>query len=93
VLFQGNRRLKNQGDLEDCVEPVEVNEKFTGLYQINYEKMCDLDDCKSMAKELHVAGEERLGTDEETFNRIFSVQDFYTLRCVYDQYVKVRQWM
>jgi len=88
---QANRRLKGQEDLDECVEPIEVNGKFTGLYQINYEKLCDLDSCKMMAKELHVAGEERLGTDEETFNRIFSVQDFYTLRVVYDQYVKLSQ--
>ena len=78
------------------MEPIEVEGNFTGLYQINYEKMCDVDKCKRMAKELHVAGEEKLGTDEETFNRIFATQDFYTLRLVYDQYVKVgrsRHWI
>lgn len=42
-----------------------------------------------MLQELHEAGEERWGTDEETFNRIFSVNDFYTLNRVWTEYVKV----
>jgi annexin A7/11 len=88
---QGNRRIKEREDLEQSVDPIEVNGKFIGMFQVNYEKMCDLERCKRMAKELHVAGEERLGTDEETFSRIFATQDFYTLRVVYDQYVKLSQ--
>ena len=42
-----------------------------------------------MAQELLAAGEEKWGTDEETFNRIFATQDFYSLRMVWDEYVKV----
>ena len=88
--MQGNRKLKDQADLEESVEPItEPSGNFIGLFNINYDKLVDLERCKSMAKELHVAGEEKLGTDEETFNRIFSTQDYYTLRVIYDQYVKV----
>ena len=41
-------------------------------------------------KELLEAGEEKWGTDEEVFNRIFSINDFYTLNRVWTEYVKVR---
>ena len=41
-------------------------------------------------KELLDAGEEKWGTDEEVFNRIFSINDFYTLNRVWTEYVKVR---
>ena len=42
-----------------------------------------------MAEELFNCGEEKWGTDEETFVRIFSTQDYYTMRMVWDEYVKV----
>ena len=42
-----------------------------------------------MAEELAAAGIDKWGTDEETFIRIFSSRDYYTLRNVWDQYVKV----
>ena len=35
------------------------------------------------------SGEERWGTDEETFNRVFSIRDMYSLRQIYNEYVKV----
>ena len=44
-------------------------------------------------KELLEAGEEKWGTDEEVFNRIFSINDFYTLNRVWTEYVKVRKNM
>ena len=44
----------------------------------------------SPIQELFDAGEEKWGTDEEVFNRIFSINDFYTLNRVYTEYVKVK---
>lgn len=43
-----------------------------------------------VVQELYEAGEDKWGTDEEVFNRIFSVSDFYTLNRVWTEYVKVR---
>ena len=61
----------------------------SSFYQVNYEKLCNRNKCHRMAQELLAAGEEKWGTDEETFNRIFATQDFYSLRMVWDEYVKV----
>jgi hypothetical protein len=36
-----------------------------------------------------ILGEDRWGTDEETFVRIFSTRDYYQLREIWNQYVKV----
>ena len=168
-LVQGNRRQVDRAKLEQAVEEVEYDGKFTGMFKINYDKLADPKKCERMAKELfeagtvsrdvkfrsiwlddcrstssfvatHIAvlfylcmitlgflwwcedcvylmvrelakltlgfvrivrgqwscwmcwcslGEDKWGTDEATFNRIFSTQDFYTLRSVYDKYVKV----
>lgn len=51
--------------------------------------------CKREAKELFAAGEEKWGTDEETFIRIFAMRNYYELRMIWNQYVKVRLslWM
>ncbi len=89
ILFQGNRRLIERDQLDNAVEEVIHNDQWTGMFRVNYEKLCNMDRCKKMAHELYKAGEKKLGTDEEVFNRIFSTQDYYTLRMVWDQYVKV----
>jgi len=88
---QGNRRLIDQDKLMDSVEPVEVEGKWTGMFQVNYPKLCNQAKCARAAEELFKAGEDKWGTDEETFNRIFSTSDFYSLRLIWDEYVKVSQ--
>ncbi|ELU09600.1 hypothetical protein CAPTEDRAFT_184779 [Capitella teleta] len=88
---QGNRRLISQEKLEDAVEEVEFNGKWTGMFKVNYAKLCSQPKCQRMADELFQAGEDRWGTDEVTFNRVFSTQDYYTLRMVWDEYVKMSQ--
>jgi len=88
---QGNRRLIDQDKLTESVEPVEVEGKWTGMFQVNYEKLCNKEKCQRQAQELFKAGEDKWGTDEETFNRIFSTADFYTLRLIWDLYVKISQ--
>ncbi|CAG5127305.1 unnamed protein product, partial [Candidula unifasciata] len=45
--------------------------------------------CFLFLLQLYKAGEARWGTDEETFNRIFSSRDYYQLRAIWDEYVKV----
>ncbi|KAK2169415.1 hypothetical protein LSH36_10g09004 [Paralvinella palmiformis] len=88
---QGNRRLIPRQKLEDSVEEVLHNGQWTGLFRINFEKLCNMSRCKQYAEELYKAGEDKLGTDEETFIRIFASQDYYTLRVVWDEYVKLTQ--
>jgi hypothetical protein len=58
-------------------------------FQVNYTKLADHKTAVRDAERLFKAGEDRWGTDEETFNLIFATRDFYQLRAVYDQYVKV----
>ena len=72
------------------MEEVESDGQWTGMFRVNYHKLCNVEKCARMAQELFEAGEERWGTDEDTFNRIFSTQDYYTLRTVWEEYVKVR---
>lgn len=56
---------------------------------MNYAKLCDHEKAKREAEQLYKAGEKRWGTDEETFNRIFSSRDYYQLRETWNEYVKV----
>jgi hypothetical protein len=56
---------------------------------VNYEKLTNTRTAKRDAQRLFDAGEDRWGTDEETFNLIFATRDFYQLRAIYNQYVKV----
>lgn len=41
------------------------------------------------ARELHKAGEKRMGTDEVKFNQIFAAESFPQLRLVFDEYQKL----
>lgn len=59
------------------------------MFEVNYSKLCDMKKAKNDAMRLFKAGEDRWGTDEETFNIIFSTRHFYQLRETYNQYVKV----
>jgi annexin A7/11 len=68
-----------------------VDGNHTGMFQLNEEKLVNIKHCKRKAKELMEAGEERWGTDEETFNRIFSLEDHTSLRIIYNEYVKLSQ--
>ena len=61
----------------------------TGMYEVNYRLLSDQAKAKNEAQQLYKAGEKRWGTDEETFNRIFSSRDYYQLRATWDEYVKV----
>ena len=59
------------------------------MFEVNYSKLCDVKKAKTDAHRLFKAGVDRWGTDEETFNVIFSTRNFYQLRETYNQYVKV----
>jgi annexin A7/11 len=83
--------LISRDKLEDAIEEVEVDGRWTGMFRVNYGKLCSQEKCRRMAQELYNAGEDRWGTDETTFNRVFSTQDYYTLRMVWDEYVKVSE--
>lgn len=65
--------------------------KPTGMFEVNYSKLSDQEKAKIEAQQLYKAGEARWGTDEETFNRIFSTRDYYQLRATWDEYVKITQ--
>ena len=56
---------------------------------MNYSKLANERNARRDAQRLFDAGEDRWGTDEETFNLIFATRDFYQLREIYRQYVKV----
>ncbi|ESO89070.1 hypothetical protein LOTGIDRAFT_106233 [Lottia gigantea] len=63
----------------------------TGMYEVNYDALTDMDQARRDAEELYQAGEAKWGTDEETFNRIFSTRDYYSLRAIWKEYVKITQ--
>lgn len=63
----------------------------TGMFEVNYSLLSDQAKAKNEAQQLYKAGEKRWGTDEETFNRIFSSRDYYQLRATWDEYVKLTQ--
>lgn len=87
----GNRDTMTEGRLASAVEEIEVSGKKIGMFQVNQEKLVDMNKVKRDAKRLYDAGEKRLGTDEEEFNLIFSCRDFYSLRAIWGEYVKVAQ--
>lgn len=88
---QGGRYEISRERLEQAVEEVIANDKPTGMFDINYQKLVDMQKAKSDANRLFKAGEDRWGTDEETFNLIFSTRDYYTLREIWNEYVKIAQ--
>ncbi|XP_052786079.1 annexin A4-like isoform X1 [Mya arenaria] len=89
---QGNRYEISRERLDNAVEEIiNQNGDGTGMYQVNYTKLADLKKAQRDAKRLFEAGEDRWGTDEETFNLIFATRDFYQLRETYKQYVKITQ--
>lgn len=71
------------------MEEVVVNGQKTGMYDVNYSKLCDMDKAKMDAEKLFKAGEDRWGTDEDTFVRIFGTKNFCHLRATWSEYVRV----
>ena len=60
---------------------------------MNQSKISDKERARVEAQQLYKAGEKKWGTDEETFNRIFSTRDYYQLRATWDEYVKVSRFI
>ena len=90
LIFQGNRYEITREQLEVAVtEILNSCNEGTGMFEVDYSKLCDLKKAKTDASRLYKAGEGRWGTDEEAFNVIFSTRNFYQLRETYNQYVKV----
>lgn len=56
---------------------------------VNEAKLADQDKAQRQAEMLYEKGENQLGTDEETFIRIFATNEIYQLRATYAEYVKV----
>ena len=88
-LHQGNRSHISRKQIENAVEEIEADGRPTGMFEVNFDKLCDITRAKADAKNLFKAGEDRWGTDEETFVRIFACRDYYQLRATYNEYVKV----
>ncbi|KAL3876286.1 hypothetical protein ACJMK2_034151 [Sinanodonta woodiana] len=89
---QGNRREVSREQVEQAVEEIMTPEgQGTGLFQVNENKLVDEAGAKRDAEKLKKAGVDRWGTDEETFQRIFAVKDYYQLRCIWNHYVKLTQ--
>lgn len=89
LLPQAQRYEVSREELERAVEEVVVNRQKTGIFDINFTRLCDMDKAKLDAEKLFKAGEDRWGTDEDTFIRIFATKNFCHLRAVWSEYVKV----
>ncbi|KAL5018976.1 hypothetical protein ScPMuIL_004698 [Solemya velum] len=88
---QAQRYEVTREELEKAVEEVVVNGQKTGMYDVNYSKLCDMDKAKMDAEKLFKAGEDRWGTDEDTFVRIFGTKNFCHLRATWSEYVRITQ--
>ena len=92
---QGGRYEIPKDRLESAVEEIMNPEtkEGTGMFQVNYQKLADHAKACREAKQLFEAGEDRWGTDEETFIRIFATRDYYQMRETWNEYVKVRKFV
>lgn len=90
---QGGRYEIPKDRLEEAIEEIANPETGagTGMFQVNYQKLADNKKAQREAKMLFEAGEDRWGTDEETFIRIFSTRDYYQMRETWAEYVKLTQ--
>lgn len=88
---QGDRYEITREQLEEAVEEITVEGNGTGMYNVNYSKLADMGQAKRDAEKLFKAGEDRWGTDEEEFIRIFSTRHYYQLRATWNEYVKLTQ--
>jgi hypothetical protein len=76
--------------LEQALEDVKTEGgEATGQFRVDFDVLVDIEKAKRDAAKLFEAGEGRLGTDEETFLRIFATNEVYQMRRTYDEYVKV----
>lgn len=78
-----------EGAVQEMMNPQDG--QATGMFELNPTLLSDLDKARIEAHKLYKAGEARWGTDEETFNRLFSMRDYYQLRATWDEYVKITQ--
>ncbi|XP_060066615.1 annexin A7-like [Ylistrum balloti] len=89
---QGNRDTIDFERLNEAVEEVKNDMDMpTGMFAVNHDKLVDVAKAQRDAQKLFEAGQDRWGTDEETFNRIFSTRDPYQLKRTYAEYVKLSQ--
>lgn len=90
---QGGRFEIPKDRLEESVEEIlnPETKEGTGMFQVNYQKLADSAKAAREAKQLFEAGEDRWGTDEETFIRIFATRDYYQMRETWTEYVKLTQ--
>lgn len=89
---QGNRDTIDFERLDEAVEEVKNDLGMpTGMFAVNHDKLVNVDKAQREAQKLFEAGQDSWGTDEETFNRIFSIRDPYQLRRTYAEYVKLSQ--
>ncbi|XP_070185504.1 annexin-B12-like [Littorina saxatilis] len=90
---QGKRYTIPRDRLEEAVEEImnPETEEGTGMFQVNYKKLADCKKAAREAKQLFEAGEDKWGTDEETFIRIFATRDYYQMRETWNEYVKLTQ--
>lgn len=65
-------------------------DKPTGQFIINMEKLVNVAKAKRDAQKLFEVTEDQLGTDEEEMIRIFALPEVYQSRATYDEYVKVK---
>lgn len=65
-------------------------DKPTGQFVINMEKLVNMAKAKRDAQKLFEVTEDQLGTDEEEMIRIFALPEVYQSRATYDEYVKVK---
>lgn len=90
MLLQGGRNELDPETLEEAVEPVLFEDKPTGQFIINMEKLVNVAKAKRDAQKLFEVTEDQLGTDEEEMIRIFALPEVYQSRATYDEYVKVK---
>lgn len=88
---QGGRNELDPETLEEAVEPVLFEDKPTGQFIINMEKLVNVAKAKRDAQKLFEVTEDQLGTDEEEMIRIFALPEVYQSRATYDEYVKLTQ--
>jgi hypothetical protein len=77
--------------LNEAVETVLFEDRPTGQFKINMEKLVDMRKAKRDAKALFEATEDQIGTNEKELIRLFAVPEIYQSRATYDEYVKVQR--
>jgi hypothetical protein len=60
------------------------------VHQLGFESVIDRNQARQDADDLYRAGVGKWGTDEKTFNAIFSRRSYYQLRAMFEEYQKVK---